>query len=130
MKGLTWRVSVIVATVLFSCYLLTPTVLKFSKGVSIPKISKPSDPWYYGVLPSEVLKLGLDSRGGLHLVLGIDFQEVHRDAVSKLKNQIKDVAEKQKVSGFKFDTTQDNFVTVTFTNIEDWKTLDKAIMKD
>ena len=130
MKGLTWRVSVIVATVLFSCYLLTPTFLKFSKGVSIPKISKPSDPWYYGVLPSEVLKLGLDLRGGLHLVLGIDFQEVHRDAISKIKNQIKDVAERQKLSGFKFDTTQDNFVTVTFTNAEDWKNLDKAIMKD
>ncbi len=130
MKGMTWRISTIIATVLFSFYLLTPTFLKFSKGVSIPKISKPSDPWYYNVLPSEVLKLGLDLRGGLHLVLGIDFQEVHRDAVSKLKSQFKDVADREKLTGFKFDTTQDNFITVGFTNVQDWKNLDKALMRD
>ena len=127
MKGLTWRISVIAATLIFSCYLLTPTVLKFTTGVAIPKVSKPSDPWYFGVLPSEVLKLGLDLRGGLHLVLGIDFQEVHRDAIGKLKGQMKDVAEKEKLTGFSFDTTQDNFATVTFTNLEAWKKLDKAL---
>lgn len=130
MKGLTWRLVTIVATVLFSLYLLTPTFLRFSKGISIPKVTKPSDPLYYSLLPSEVLKLGLDLRGGLHLVLGIDFQEVHRDAVSKLKSQFKDVAEREKLTGFKFDTTQDSFITVEYSNPADWKTLDKAIMRD
>ncbi len=130
MKGLTWRISVIAATLIFSCYLLTPTVLKFTTGVAIPKVSKPADPWYFGVLPSEVLKLGLDLRGGLHLVLGIDFQEVHRDAIGKLKGQMKDVAEKEKLTGFSFDTTQDNFATVTFTNLEAWKKLDKALNRE
>lgn len=130
MKGLTWRVTTIVATILFSLYLLTPTFLKFSKDVSIPKVSKPSDPWYFGVLPSEVLKLGLDLRGGLHLVLGIDFEEVHRDAVSKLKTQFKDIAEREKLSGFKFETTSDNFITVQYTDAATWKQLDKALMRD
>lgn len=130
MKGLTWRVATIVATILFSLYLLAPTWLKFTRDVSIPKVSKPSDPWYYGVLPSEVLKLGLDLRGGLHLVLGIDFEEVHRDAVSKLKTQFKDIAEREKFTGFKFDTTSDNFITVQYTDASNWKKLDKTLMKD
>ncbi|MBM4317128.1 MAG: protein translocase subunit SecD [Deltaproteobacteria bacterium] len=130
MKGIKWRVSTIVATILFSFYLLTPTVLKFTKGINVPKISKPSDPWYFGVLPSEVLKLGLDLRGGLHLVLGIDFKEVHRDAVGKIKTQFKEIAQQEKLTGFNFDTTQDNFITITFTNANDWKKLDKAINTD
>ena len=97
MKGLKWRIATVVGSILFCLYLLTPSILKFGFGHTIPKITKPGDPWYYHVLPSEVLTLGLDLQGGLHLVLGIDFAEVQRDAITKLKNQLTEIAERDKL---------------------------------
>src|SRR5687768_10531129 len=98
MKGLTWRIGIVVFTILFSLYLLTPTIIKFTSGRQVSKVTKSDDPWYYSVLPSEVLKLGLDLVGGLHLVLGIDFDEVRRDAVTKMKTQLSEMAEQEKIT--------------------------------
>lgn len=130
MKGLTWRVLVIFGTVLFSVYLLIPTYVKFKTGKSIPRIAKPGDPWYYNVLPSETLKLGLDLSGGLHLVLGIDFEEVHRDAVAKMKNQLKELSEREKVEGATFETTNDNKIVVKYPNDDTWKKVERVMAKE
>lgn len=129
MKGLTWRISVILGTVIFSIYLLIPTYIKFSTGKSIPRNPKPGDPWYYNVLPSETLKLGLDLSGGLHLVLGIDFEEVHRDAVAKMKTQLKEISEREKITGVTFETTNDNKVLVKYPDDTTWKKVEAAIAK-
>lgn len=111
MKGLNWRIATVVASVLFCFYLLVPSILKFGAGQTVPRVTKPGDPWYYHVLPSEVLTLGLDLQGGLHLVLGIDFNEVHRDAVTKLKNQLAEVATREKMTGFTFElNNQDEII--------------------
>lgn len=130
MKGLTWRILVLFGTVLFSVYLLIPTYVKFTTGKAIPRTPKPGDPWYYSVLPSETLKLGLDLSGGLHLVLGIDFEEVQRDAVLKMKNQLKELTEREKVEGVTFETTNDNKVIVKFTSDDTWKKVEKTIAKE
>ena len=130
MKGFKWRAITVIATLVFSVYLLIPTYLKFGHGIQIPRVKKPGDPWYFSVLPPEVLKLGLDLSGGLHLVLGIDFDEVNRDAIAKLRNQLKEAAEQKKVTGLTFDTTPDNKITVTYSSEDDWKRLDAVIVKD
>lgn len=130
MRGITWRIWVVGLTILFSVYLLLPTYLKFHLGKSIPRIPKESDPWYVHVLPSETLKLGLDLSGGLHLVLGIDFNEVNRDAISKLKNQLKEICDREKIEGVTIDTTPDNKLQVHYPNDETWKRVDSAIGRD
>jgi len=129
MKGLTWRIVVVFFTVIFGIYLLIPTFIKFKTGKTIPKIVKAEDPWYYHVLPSEVLKLGLDLMGGLHLVLGIDFDEVNRDAVTKLKNQIKEMAEREKIADVTFETNDKNIV-VHYKADEAWKKVESLIAKE
>ena len=60
MKGLTWRFLTTLFTVLFALYLLIPTIARFGFGKTIPRVVKDGDPWYYHVLPTETLKLGLD----------------------------------------------------------------------
>src|SRR5262245_22493388 len=127
MKGLTWRVWVVTGTILFALYLLFPTLYKFSTGKQIPKVSKAEDPWWYSFFPSETLKLGLDLKGGFHLALGIDFNEVNRDAIVKLKNQVSDLAKRRNIEGLTFETTNDNKIRVLYKDEANFKALDKAI---
>jgi preprotein translocase subunit SecD len=68
--------------------------------------------------------------GGLHLVVGIDFDEVNKDAIIKLKNQLKEIAEKEKITGATYETTPENFLKVTFQNEAQWKQIDKLVAKD
>ncbi len=130
MKKLKWRVLVILSSCLFALYLLLPTFLKLKYDVSIPKISKQGDPWYTHVLPSEVLKLGLDLMGGLHLVMGIDFNEINRDAVTKLKRQMEELSQRVKLTGLTFEVSKDLKVVVHFNDESQWKELDKQIARE
>ncbi|MFM8268645.1 MAG: protein translocase subunit SecD [Pseudomonadota bacterium] len=127
MKGLRPRIVIVLGTLLFAIYLLIPTWIRFSTGKMIPKIVRAEDPWYYHYLPSETLKLGLDLKGGLHLVLGIDFDEVHRDSANKLKNDIKNMLETEKVAGISFDTSPSHRIVAKFDTEETWKKADKLI---
>jgi preprotein translocase subunit SecD len=129
MKGLTWRLVAVVFAVVFSFYLLIPTILKFGFGKQVPRVVKDSDPWYYHVIPTEALKLGLDLKGGLHLVLGIDFDEVNRTAAQKLKSQLNDLATQEKLTGLTFESTKDNKVVITFADEATWKKMDDVIAK-
>lgn len=130
MKGLNWRIFTVFATIVFAIYLLTPTALKFGFGKTVPKTPKPGDPWYYSILPSETLKLGLDLQGGLHLVLGIDFDEVNRNAAQKLSIQVKELAEQEKITGITSEALKNNQVEVRFEAEPEWKKLDSAIGKN
>ena len=127
MKGLTGRFFTILFVVLFSFYLLVPSVLKFGFGKNIPEVAGESDPWYYHIIPSEVLKLGLDLRGGLHLVLGIDFVEVEKDAAFKLKSQLQDLAKQEKIDGLNFESIPNNRVKITYPNDAQWEKFDSVI---
>lgn len=129
MKGLKWRLIVIIGVVLTCAYLLVPTFLKFGLDEQIPKVPKDDAPWYHHVLPSEALKLGLDLRGGLHLVLGIDFDEVRRDAATKLKNQLSDIATTEKIDGMDFETNSANQVIVRYPSDTAWEKFDAGLSK-
>jgi len=130
MKGLTWRIWVVVFSVVFAVYLLLPSYVRFTTGKSIGKTVKATDPWYYHLLPTETLKLGLDLMGGLHLVLGIDFEEVNRDATTKLKLQLKEAIDRDKIAGVTLDTTPDNKVVVQYPDDATWKKVDSIIGKE
>ncbi len=127
MKGLTWRVVTVLSSVFFGFYLLTPSLLKFGFGKTVSKVAKAEDPWYFGILPSETLKLGLDLQGGLHLVVGIDFEEVNRNAVLKMAAQLGDLAEQEKVAGIQAEATAQNQILVKFDSEATWKTFETKI---
>ncbi len=129
MKSLKTRFFVILFSLLFAVYLLIPTILKFGWGISVPRTTKPSDPWYFSLIPSEVLKLGLDLRGGLHLVLGLDFEEVERDAILKLKNQLSEISKDNKLEKLTFEVTKENTINITYPDDATWKKLDSLIGK-
>lgn len=127
MKGLRWRIFLVVGSILFSVYLLIPSIIRFQTGQVIPRVLKGDEPWYFRLLPTQTLKLGLDLQGGLHLVLGIDFDEVYRDAVTKMKNQLQELAEREKIEGLSFETAQDHAVNVKFKSEEQFRKFDKVM---
>jgi len=57
---LTWRVVIIVFTVLGALIYL------------IPSISQKLPPWWSKIMPTEKIHLGLDLQGGMHLVLEVE----------------------------------------------------------
>lgn len=130
MKGQTWKLIAVIFSVVFAVYLLIPTTLKFATGKQVSRVTKAEDPWYYGILPAESLKLGLDLMGGLHLVLGIDFAEVNKDAVVKLKNQLGELLEIEKITGVELSTNNENFILVKYPNDETWKKVDDLIGRE
>ncbi len=127
MKSLNWRITTVLASILFACYLLIPTALKFGAGKTVPRVTKADDPWFYRLIPSETLKLGLDLQGGLHLVLGIDFDEVNRNAVEKVAVQLRELAEQNKLTGITASALPNNTVEVKYDNEQSWRALEKLV---
>lgn len=129
MKGLNQRLFIILFVALFCAYLLIPSVLKFGFGERVSAKPTAEDPWYHKVLPAEVLRLGLDLRGGLHLVLGVDFEEVRQSAIQKLSRQMEDVAKQENVDGITVDVTNNDLVRVRYPNDATWEKFESALNK-
>lgn len=130
MKGSTWRPWAVLVSILFALYLLTPTLLRYTTGKPISKVPKADDPWYHHFLPSEALKLGLDLVGGLHLVLGLDMDEIRTDAARKLSQQMKELAEQEKISDLQFEVLNNQQIVVKFSKNEAWKKLEALVAKN
>lgn len=129
MTNLRWRALLVLGTILFGAYLLFPSIYSFTTGKRIPKLVKEGDPWFYHVFPAETLKLGLDLKGGLYLALGIDFLEVNRNAMSRLKTQVEEQAKRDNVDGGTLSVTNDNKLEITFASEAAAKPWDDLIGK-
>ena len=96
-----WLVAIIVVTVL-SIIFLMPTLL----GDSLPS-------WWKKVFPRKGLSLGLDLRGGVHLVLGVRAQDALEHELSNLRESISDTL-KEKDILYKGFQTEDKTLKVSF----------------
>ena len=75
-KKLQWRGLVVIITVAVALIYLTPTM---SKRLPV---------WWPNVLPGEKIHLGLDLKGGMHLVLEVQTQ---RAVESHLERMVEDI---------------------------------------
>ena len=78
LKFLFNKLTLISISVILAAYMLLPSFIG-------PGVENLEDTWYGKLLPEKQLKLGLDLRGGIHLVLGVDVDkavenEAERDA--------------------------------------------------
>ncbi|MFN3535342.1 MAG: protein translocase subunit SecD, partial [Desulfatiglandales bacterium] len=80
-KSLTWRLIVIVAILIWSLIYITPSI-----NPDLPS-------WWKRFLPQKSINLGLDLKGGIHMILEADTQkaiEAHMDGViEELKREAK-----------------------------------------
>ncbi|MEN9826323.1 MAG: protein translocase subunit SecD [Pseudomonadota bacterium] len=70
--------------------------------------------WYHrvaeNVLPAQRISLGLDLRGGLHLVLEVDVEKSVRDTIARAMNRARDLAEKDGIKS-QSPIVEENYAT-------------------
>lgn len=107
--GLVARVVTVVAAVLTSLWLLTPTLMgreaqdlleaaaaREKLGEDAPPPPQP-DPWWVSMLPNKKVNLGLDLQGGIDLTLDVDTDEAVLSTIARDVGPVKTVAERDGV---------------------------------
>ncbi|RYE06337.1 MAG: protein translocase subunit SecD [Rickettsiaceae bacterium] len=79
-------------------------------------------------LPSNKINLGLDLRGGSHLLLNVDFDSYIKDVMENLGENIRKHLKEEKI-GYKNFTFDTNLVKLQLRNPEDINKLEKIITK-
>lgn len=107
--------------VLFSLLFTIPTFLgdpqtwKRDAPVGEETLGRPVN-WYHrwaeAALPSQRISLGLDLKGGLHLVLEVDAEKSVRDTISRAMNRARDLAEKEGIKSQSANVADDYKTTV------------------
>jgi preprotein translocase subunit SecD len=78
LKNLKWRLVIYAAVTLFAVLLFLPTFT--------PELPA----WYYKIIPTEKVHLGLDLQGGMHLVLEVEAEKAIESYVERVKNNLRD----------------------------------------
>jgi len=78
LKNLKWRFIIYVAVILFAVFLFLPTLIPDLPG------------WFYKIIPTEKVHLGLDLQGGMHLILEVEAEKAVESYVERIKNNLKD----------------------------------------
>lgn len=79
--------------VLVCFYSLLPTLL----GIPDEKLADPKAPWYITMLPSNKVNLGLDLRGGVHIILGIEVDKAVEAEAEKTAVDLKEYFNSKKI---------------------------------
>ena len=81
-----WRALTVLGSVLFGVVFLYPSVTTELPG------------WWKGVLPSDAIHLGLDLRGGIHMVLEVEADRAVENSVDLLMEQIRREAREKEIA--------------------------------
>jgi preprotein translocase subunit SecD len=99
-RSIQWRVGLIVFFLALSIIFLIPSLVD-----SLPK-------WWTKVLPNEKIHLGLDLRGGMHLLLEVETQKAVDSAMDKYASDIKETLAKKDVPFKQVERTADGKVSI------------------
>ncbi|MCX8117279.1 MAG: protein translocase subunit SecD [Desulfobacterota bacterium] len=77
-KSLKWRLILYLAVTLFALLLFLPSV--------VPELPD----WYFKVIPTEKVHLGLDLQGGMHLVLEVEAEKAVESYLERVKNDLRE----------------------------------------
>jgi preprotein translocase subunit SecD len=99
-RSIQLRAGLIVAFLALSIIFLVPTLVD-----PLPK-------WWTKFLPSEKINLGLDLRGGMHLLLEVETQKAVESALDKYASDIKDALAKKEIPARQVERTPDGKISV------------------
>ena len=101
------RLGIYVAAILFALFAALPNILPDAQLARLP-----------GFLPNERVTLGLDLRGGSHLVLEVDGAGLVRERLTQLNTDIREELRKANI-GVQAMERQGNGISVTLANAAD-----------
>ena len=85
-KALRMRFSIIAIVLVIGAVYITPTFVK-----ELPD-------WWGRLFPTQTIKLGLDLKGGIHLVLGVQVEKAVENATERVALELQDNLRKQKLA--------------------------------
>jgi len=117
-KKLKWRGLLILACIAVALIYLTPT------------ISKKLPPWWPNVLPGEKINLGLDLRGGMHLVLEVQSQRAVESHLERMVEDIKYTLRKSKTRYQGLKRSGPDRIALTLLRDADQRAVEDMVARD
>jgi len=99
-RSIQWRVGLIIAYLVLTILFIIPTL-----AGSLPK-------WWTKIFPTDKINLGLDLRGGMHLLLEVEVQKAVDSALDKYGSDIKETLTKKDIPFDKVERTADGKIGV------------------
>jgi preprotein translocase subunit SecD len=117
-KKLQWRGLIVLITIVVALIYLTPT------------ISKTLPSWWPNILPEEKIHLGLDLKGGMHLVLEVQAQRAVESHLDRTIEDIKYGLRKAKIRYQALKRSGSDRIGLTLIRGEDRKAVEEMVTKD
>lgn len=102
-----WRLYLVIFLVLGSFYVVSPSIFNLDNAPY----------WVEKVLPEKKLKLGLDLKGGIHLVMGVNVEKVLKENVDRDAESVESALKEEKISSN--IKVKNNNVYVKYSNSKD-----------
>ncbi len=115
MKGLKWRWLIILAVLIWAVIYLLPTF--------VPNLP-------LGFLPKNKIQLGLDLKGGIHLVLEVETNEAVKATVDSLAEEIETTLKKGKIPYLEVKRVGEDGIALKLIRAEDVEQLKELIKKE
>jgi len=106
-RGLKWKFILYGAITLFAILLFLPTLTS-----ELPT-------WFYKIIPSEKIHLGLDLQGGMHLILEVEAEKAVESYVERIKNNLRDDLRDKGVPVGKLEREKSNQIVLEISGEKD-----------
>ena len=100
LRNLKWRLIFYAAVTVFAVLLFLPTL--------IPELPA----WFYKIIPTEKVHLGLDLQGGMHLILEVQAEKAIESYVERVKNNLRDDLREKAVPVGKLEREKSNQIVL------------------
>jgi preprotein translocase subunit SecD len=114
-KKLQWQGLIVLTTIIVALIYLTPT------------ISKTLPSWWPNILPEEKIHLGLDLKGGMHLVLEVQAQKAVESHLERMVEDIKYSLRKAKIRYQALKRSGSDRISLTLIRGEDRKAVEEMV---
>lgn len=96
----------------------------------IPSLSTSLPSWWKKILPTDQVNLGLDLKGGMHLILEVQADKAVESSLERTVEDIKYTFRKEGVPATSVSRTPDNKLELTLTNPDDLNRVNKLLDRE
>lgn len=107
LKNLKWRLLIYTAVTVFAVLLFLPTFT--------PELPA----WYFKVIPTEKVHLGLDLQGGMHLVLEVEAEKAVESYVERVRNNLREDLREQGIPVGTLEREKDHRIVMKVSGEKD-----------